>query len=316
MDSLDMELEVKTRTGQPIIIRLHSRIFEIPGADFRVSYVDGETVSTCPIRMRVSLHDNVLITIGRILLRSVDALRFNYDPVRPRITIVPRFETSGNIAPFLDPVSRIPMFGNPIVVSENGNKHIKIPNRGNKGYLILWSRIPEKSNHERTECWYLFRRYPRLLLRDRETLPTSWVVDKDSTRTVIWSEDSDTRNIDLELSAVGVTRLKITLHYSFFRVSVCSERLSEPSILDLPLPRRVDEPEADECSICLGSFELNSEVQSMNNCDHKFHPACIRHWLSINELCPICRQSFRVKPTPPVPAPPSTHSTNFCCIVS
>ena len=103
--------------------------------------------------------------------------------------------------------------------------------------LILWGRIPEKSNQGRKECWYLFRHNPRLLLRYGDTLPSSWVVDQDSTRSIKWSEDSNSRNIDLELSSIGMTSLKITLHDSLFRISVCSERIFEPSILDLPLPR-------------------------------------------------------------------------------
>jgi hypothetical protein len=85
-NSLDIELELQTRSGQSIPLRLHSRLFEIPAAEIRVTFVESENASTCPIRMRVAFHDNALMTIGRILLRSVDALRFNYAPLGSRVT--------------------------------------------------------------------------------------------------------------------------------------------------------------------------------------------------------------------------------------
>lgn len=40
-----------------------------------------------------------------------------------------------------------------------------------------------------------------------------------------------------------------------------------------------------ECVICLDTLDQAYTL----GCDHKFHEACIKQWLTINSICPICR---------------------------
>nr|GMC97128.1 E3 ubiquitin-protein ligase MBR2-like [Ipomoea batatas] len=44
----------------------------------------------------------------------------------------------------------------------------------------------------------------------------------------------------------------------------------------------------DSCCICLDEFSTGDELGKIN-CEHKFHFMCIREWLKLNNICPICR---------------------------
>lgn len=43
------------------------------------------------------------------------------------------------------------------------------------------------------------------------------------------------------------------------------------------------------CSICIEP--LKEDVISLN-CKHKYHKGCIKEWLTINNLCPLCRNEI------------------------
>ncbi|KZV33623.1 hypothetical protein F511_29861 [Dorcoceras hygrometricum] len=43
------------------------------------------------------------------------------------------------------------------------------------------------------------------------------------------------------------------------------------------------------CVICLDDYRNMDDVGTMKVCGHDFHVACIRKWLSIKHLCPICK---------------------------
>ena len=43
------------------------------------------------------------------------------------------------------------------------------------------------------------------------------------------------------------------------------------------------------CSICLEEQKIN-ENWSKLLCEHEFHKKCIRDWLTINNVCPVCRR--------------------------
>lgn len=45
----------------------------------------------------------------------------------------------------------------------------------------------------------------------------------------------------------------------------------------------------EECSICLSLF-LEKQCVKMNQCEHIYHESCIKEWLKINNLCPLCRK--------------------------
>lgn len=43
------------------------------------------------------------------------------------------------------------------------------------------------------------------------------------------------------------------------------------------------------CVICLDEYRNMDEVGSVKACGHDFHAACIRKWLSMKNICPICK---------------------------
>jgi len=46
--------------------------------------------------------------------------------------------------------------------------------------------------------------------------------------------------------------------------------------------------ETEICSICLEN--VGSDDYSMiKECNHIFHYACIRQWVMVSNLCPVCR---------------------------
>jgi hypothetical protein len=44
---------------------------------------------------------------------------------------------------------------------------------------------------------------------------------------------------------------------------------------------------ADECMICLESFERNEQIGILSCC-HAFHLECIAKWYNTNQVCPLC----------------------------
>ncbi|XP_042505948.1 probable E3 ubiquitin-protein ligase HIP1 [Macadamia integrifolia] len=51
--------------------------------------------------------------------------------------------------------------------------------------------------------------------------------------------------------------------------------------------------EEGNCAICLEEYKDREEVGTLNNCSHDYHVKCIKKWLSMKNVCPICK-------TPPV----------------
>ena len=46
--------------------------------------------------------------------------------------------------------------------------------------------------------------------------------------------------------------------------------------------------EKDACIICQEEFEARDLVGALD-CGHKYHEVCIRQWLMVKNLCPICK---------------------------
>jgi hypothetical protein len=46
-----------------------------------------------------------------------------------------------------------------------------------------------------------------------------------------------------------------------------------------------------ECSICTEEYE-NSEMVSVLNCGHVFHPKCIKEWGHYKPCCPLCKEEI------------------------
>ncbi|KAI4339296.1 hypothetical protein MLD38_024256 [Melastoma candidum] len=45
------------------------------------------------------------------------------------------------------------------------------------------------------------------------------------------------------------------------------------------------------CPICLVDCRKDDELQSLPDCNHRFHKECIDRWLRLHPTCPICRKS-------------------------
>ncbi|KAK9698371.1 hypothetical protein RND81_08G099600 [Saponaria officinalis] len=57
----------------------------------------------------------------------------------------------------------------------------------------------------------------------------------------------------------------------------------------LPTKTRVQGGEdTDVCSICLDEFKEGSCVGVLD-CSHEFHSECVKNWLVINNVCPLCK---------------------------
>ena len=46
------------------------------------------------------------------------------------------------------------------------------------------------------------------------------------------------------------------------------------------------------CLICLEEYKNNDMIKKLN-CNHIFHSECLKKWLSINAICPTCRNDLR-----------------------
>ncbi|XP_043714631.1 RING-H2 finger protein ATL40-like [Telopea speciosissima] len=61
---------------------------------------------------------------------------------------------------------------------------------------------------------------------------------------------------------------------------------------------RVDETDAKECTVCLGTLENEEIVKVLPNCKHIYHVQCIDMWLNSNSTCPVCRTGAKpLQPT-------------------
>eukprot|EP00929_Paragymnodinium_shiwhaense_P079324 TRINITY_DN41291_c0_g1_i2.p1 TRINITY_DN41291_c0_g1~~TRINITY_DN41291_c0_g1_i2.p1 ORF type:complete len:416 (-),score=68.11 TRINITY_DN41291_c0_g1_i2:81-1328(-) len=65
--------------------------------------------------------------------------------------------------------------------------------------------------------------------------------------------------------------------------------------------------ESDSCSICLEDFiESDKEARKIKACGHVFHKDCLRNWLKVDRVCPLCRTDLAgltgVTTTQPAPA--------------
>jgi hypothetical protein len=49
----------------------------------------------------------------------------------------------------------------------------------------------------------------------------------------------------------------------------------------------------EECPVCKDTYNEGEEVLQLQ-CDHRFHPSCIKEWLARRNTCPVCR--FQLRP--------------------
>ncbi|XP_028089750.1 E3 ubiquitin-protein ligase MBR2-like isoform X1 [Camellia sinensis] len=43
------------------------------------------------------------------------------------------------------------------------------------------------------------------------------------------------------------------------------------------------------CAICIEQYANEEEIGTMKNCGHEYHVRCIREWLLVKKVCPICK---------------------------
>ncbi|CAN4121574.1 unnamed protein product [Withania somnifera] len=49
--------------------------------------------------------------------------------------------------------------------------------------------------------------------------------------------------------------------------------------------------EEGNCVICLEEYVNMDDVGTLKSCSHDFHVGCIRRWLSMKNVCPICKKT-------------------------
>ncbi|KAJ0687215.1 putative transcription factor C2H2 family [Helianthus annuus] len=47
--------------------------------------------------------------------------------------------------------------------------------------------------------------------------------------------------------------------------------------------------EEGTCVICLEEYANMDDVGMLKGCKHDFHVGCIKKWLSMKNLCPVCK---------------------------
>jgi hypothetical protein len=71
----------------------------------------------------------------------------------------------------------------------------------------------------------------------------------------------------------------------------------EPAVLKY-LPVAVNTRAGEHvCVICLNQLKLSQHVTSLPGCAHTFHSRCIKTWLELQDLCPLCQRKVKVKKT-------------------
>ncbi|XP_024969587.1 E3 ubiquitin-protein ligase MBR1-like isoform X1 [Cynara cardunculus var. scolymus] len=50
--------------------------------------------------------------------------------------------------------------------------------------------------------------------------------------------------------------------------------------------------EEDSCPICLEEYKNGDKVGRMEKCGHDYHVGCIKKWLLMKKLCPICKTEY------------------------
>ena len=50
--------------------------------------------------------------------------------------------------------------------------------------------------------------------------------------------------------------------------------------------------EVDNCAICCEEFLNKTKLVKLPDCNHFFHSDCIKDWLKVKPLCPICKADY------------------------
>ncbi|PWA52896.1 Zinc finger, RING/FYVE/PHD-type [Artemisia annua] len=75
--------------------------------------------------------------------------------------------------------------------------------------------------------------------------------------------------------------------------AISGSGLSEEKILEhlnvtMTQVKKCEGEEVDDCAICLSGYEENEKMATLQ-CGHGFHVECIKSWLLLKNVCPMCR---------------------------
>ncbi|OIW21553.1 hypothetical protein TanjilG_06246 [Lupinus angustifolius] len=71
---------------------------------------------------------------------------------------------------------------------------------------------------------------------------------------------------------------------------LCEDLLSKCLIESIYCSSEQSQDE-EACVICLEEYNNMDDVGTLKTCGHDYHVSCIKKWLSMNKLCPICKDS-------------------------
>lgn len=103
--------------------------------------------------------------------------------------------------------------------------------------------------------------------------------------------------------SVGLIGYSVFLLLNFFGLSTFLTHLMDRGLLSTEdaapdgalehntLPVTQIDAEDSQCPICLEDLTVERAVQT-KRCHHSFHKTCLKHWLQVNQACPMCRQSL------------------------
>ncbi|KAF8707130.1 hypothetical protein HU200_030369 [Digitaria exilis] len=116
-------------------------------------------------------------------------------------------------------------------------------------------------------------------------------LDGDMTAAAILRIKELLRQIVGELERAGLRRLSSTRTAGQDYLDLSDGRFvpaSSEAMARLRETTAEETREDEECAVCLKSYEEGVEISAMP-CSHEFHDGCIRRWLAISRLCPLCR---------------------------
>lgn len=102
----------------------------------------------------------------------------------------------------------------------------------------------------------------------------------------------------LMLAIIVLLQIANTLSDSDLDAGASSPTLPSAKIIELPTLQFSNYQEKmqinqscveNECSICLEAFESQDNINTLHNCQHIYHPECIKKWLIEHKNCPYCR---------------------------
>jgi predicted amidophosphoribosyltransferase len=70
-----------------------------------------------------------------------------------------------------------------------------------------------------------------------------------------------------------------------------SEELISKSLTETIYCSSDQTQEEGTCVICLEEYKDMEDVGALKTCGHDYHVSCIKKWLSMKNMCPVCKRS-------------------------